>query len=742
MDIRSYFSRKRSSQNDLQPPTDEEDQQPPPQKKAQSASSKRQAYRAKLSYKKKWEDTYHWVTCIDPADGMFCSVCQEWGKPPSGARGAWTTRGITDWNHATELLKQHANSQWHRDSAVTAAMAQQVERAGQTVADLQCSVAAREAAERRQKNCVVIKKLLRSTYFLVKNRIAHTTVFVPLLHLQIANGDDLLEQHIREQPANAQYTSKFSVAMMVDAIDTWLERRLLSSLKSSHFFSILADECQDICTQEELSICCRWIVDGRPEEHFLTTLHVRSTNAAGITEAITTFVNEKKLDYKKLVGQGYDGAATFAGVHTGVQRRIRVHAAHALYIHCSCHKLQLASIQSADSVATIKRIFGTMTNLWKMFYYSPKKAEALKSIQLILNLPELKVVKPSDTRWLSHERCIRAILKELPALITTLHQFYEDAGDAEAYGLALALGSYSGVATIVLLSVVLDLLAKLNCSLQRKAADFSKLPTILKSITDEVEHLKDADAEWCTLVGDAVNKLEIDYEIALSTSTRGRNAANVSTINEFREAVAIPYINSLLSNINIRFSDTIVKLLTSSSVFNPDLVPTQEESLAEYGKEELQALVDFYGEEAKVEFDGTTYISPPLVEREEVLAEWKVFKRAFSREIKEFMKKRKLTKPPSFQVIKVEMESSEAYADIFPAIFRLMDIILSLPVGTATVERSFSQMKLVKTRLRSRLSDNTLPKLMRIAIEGPELSAVDFNEILAVFKEKNHRIEL
>ena len=51
-------------------------------------------------------------------------------------------------------------------------------------------------------------------------------------------------------------------------------------------------------------------------------------------------------------------------------------------------------------------------------------------------------------------------------------------------------------------------------------------------------------------------------------------------------------------------------------------------------------------------------------------------------------------------------------------------------------------MKLVKTRLRSRLSDNTLPKLMRIAIEGPELSAVDFNEILAVFKEKNHRIEL
>ena len=48
---------------------------------------------------------------------------------------------------------------------------------------------------------------------------------------------------------------------------------------------------------------------------------------------------------------------------------------------------------------------------------------------------------------------------------------------------------------------------------------------------------------------------------------------------------------------------------------------------------------------------------------------------------------------------------------------------------TATVECSISQMKLVKTRLCNRLSDNTLPKLLRIAIEGPELSTVDFTAI-------------
>ena len=66
----------------------------------------------------------------------------------------------------------------------------------------------------------------------------------------------------------------------------------------------------------------------------------------------------------------------------------------------------------------------------------------------------------------------------------------------------------------------------------------------------------------------------------------------------------------------------------------------------------------------------------------------------------------------------------------------LLDILLALPVGTATVERSFSQMKLIKTHLSSRISDVNLARLMRITIEGPELASIDFKEILEIFKEK------
>ena len=44
-------------------------------------------------------------------------------------------------------------------------------------------------------------------------------------------------------------------------------------------------------------------------------------------------------------------------------------------------------------------------------------------------------MKPSDTRWLSHERCVKVIFKEMPLLLQTLSQLYESCGDAEAYGI-------------------------------------------------------------------------------------------------------------------------------------------------------------------------------------------------------------------------------------------------------------------------------------------------------------------
>ena len=632
-------------------------------------------------------------------------------------------------------MKQHDMSKWHIDAIVTAAMAKQAQQ--QDVIELQCASVAKEIAEQKMRNCEIIIKLLRSIYFLVKSRIPYSTTYKELIELQVVNGDMLLQKYISEGPSNAQYTSRFSATMLIEAIDTWLQRKIIRSLQLSSVFSILADKCQDISTQEELSICGRWLVHGRPEEHFLTVLHVRSTDAATITEALQSFISQNQIDVNRMIGQGYDGAATFAGKVSGVYKRMQTLAAHAIYIHCSCHRLQLASIQAAESVIAIKKMFGTMTTLWKFFYYSPKKAEALKSIQTVLNLPELKVVKPSTTRWLSHERCIQAICKELPALIVTLQQLYESSGDAEAYGIVNLLSSITAISSIFLLSDVLNILARLNLFMQKKATDFSKLPIMLSCTLEELKSLRYSEASWCTSAESAISSLETEHGITVKSRTGPNRAATaISSIEEFRVHVAIPYIDQLMTNMNDRFSDEVVKLVVSS-VFNPSLLPDNESLLPSYGNSQVQDLADFYGNEATIVFEGTSYTSPAVVNKDELLLEWPTFKRAIFQEKKSMLQSKNSV---SMQEIKKEMEAS--FLAIFPETFKLMDILLALPIGTATVERSFSQMKMIKTRLRNRLSDVNLARLMRIAIEGPELSTIDFKEILDVFKECNRRIQL
>ena len=268
-------------------------------------------------------------------------------------------------------------------------------------------------------------------------------------------------------------------------------------------------------------------------------------------------------------------------------------------------------------------MFGMMGNLWKLFYYSPKKAESLKEIQSILKLPELKIVKPSDTRWLSHERCVRAIFRELPALIITLQQLYETSGDAEAYSLSNLLATYTGAASVVFLSEVLDILA-----LQTKLEDFSKFPIFLKVMTNQLEHIKEETSEWLGTVETVISQLQEKYDIVLGKhGSRRSNWSSIRSVCEYRTLVAIPYIDSLLENIRNRFSDRSLKIVTAMSIFNPATLPS-EETLSSYGNEQIKVLPGFYGEEATVEYDGETHTSKPLVDASELLSEWKIFRRA------------------------------------------------------------------------------------------------------------------
>lgn len=56
-------------------------------------------------------------------------------------------------------------------------------------------------------------------------------------------------------------------------------------------------------------------------------------------------------------------------------------------------------------------------------------------------------------------------------------------------------------------------------------------------------------------------------------------------------------------------------------------------------------------------------------------------------------------------------------SEVYYLIDRLLRLVLTLPVSTATTERAFSAMKIVKTRLRNKMTDQYLADYLAVYIE-------------------------
>jgi hypothetical protein len=171
-------------------------------------------------------------------------------------------------------------------------------------------------------------------------------------------------------------------------------------------------------------------------------------------------------------------------------------------------------------------------------------------------------------------------------------------------------------------------------------------------------------------------------------------------------------------------------LFSAFSIFNPLHLPKEEKDLSSYGSEQLNILTSFYGMPQTVSFQSTTGTSVPDVDPEQTEAEWKIFRRGMFTKFKSSTAKE----------VTHALLSNSTLSSAFPNLATLAKIVSVLPVATATVERSFSNMKLVKTRLRSQLGDDTLDHAMRVCIEGPErLNNDSLEAITDNWKEQKSR---
>ena len=116
--------------------------------------------------------------------------------------------------------------------------------------------------------------------------------------------------------------------------------------------------------------------------------------------------------------------------------------------------------------------------------------QLLKEIQKVLDHSDLKIVKPSDTRWLALELCVTAVKASDSSIVLAFENIYATSHEPEALGLSKVFSNHSTMAAMYLLDYIPPQVVKLSRSLQSKHLDLLTLISCL--VNDTLNSLDDA----------------------------------------------------------------------------------------------------------------------------------------------------------------------------------------------------------------------------------------------------------
>ena len=143
--------------------------------------------------------------------------------------------------------------------------------------------------------------------------------FVEMLNLRIRVGDVNLKNHYDNHKRNASYFSKTTQNEIIDCCGQVITDEIISEVKESKFYSILADEVMDSANKEQMALVLRYVdADFNIQENFVKFIHLKSgLSGEQLSKNILDAIADLGLDIQDCRGQGYDGAGAMAGIKNG-----------------------------------------------------------------------------------------------------------------------------------------------------------------------------------------------------------------------------------------------------------------------------------------------------------------------------------------------------------------------------------------------------------------------------------------
>ena len=171
-------------------------------------------------------------------------------------------------------------------------------------------------------NQTVLKSIIETIIFCGRHNsslLEFTSVnvgnFLELIRFRVAAGDGILKRHILKAPSNAKYMSKTMQNELICLCGEEIVTGIISEVKESRVFSILADDVRDCSNTEQMSFAIRFVDKScQIREELAQFLECESgTFGQELYLKIVNVIRYLGLEIANLRGQGYDGAGNMAG---------------------------------------------------------------------------------------------------------------------------------------------------------------------------------------------------------------------------------------------------------------------------------------------------------------------------------------------------------------------------------------------------------------------------------------------
>ena len=371
----------------------------------------------------RYENLYSWLYFSQAMHGYMCKICEVFYGPltcPSGGnRGAWSHVAVNFKDNAGKKLRRHDKSKPHLQAVEAMANMRIEDTLGGGNKDIE---------SRNEANQLYIGKLVRVVHFLVRNNLSVKSMYPKLIDF-LANEleEPIIKQYLENCPKNATYKSHETCDSLISSLDSFLWKQTDERLQRSADLVLFADESSNAARSEMLGVFMSSYDEKTKQFHmdFISLVEVSSTNSEIVMTAVADTLKDRDIDIKKTRFSCLDGTNSMSGIHNGVQRRIRNHAPHAIYVNCRCHRLALCFKHLMDDYPWLQSVDALLLGLWKTFHFSSKNRYILREIQKAYGMKSLNVIKAAVTRWLSHgaacKRCrerYKLIVEALDDIIT------------------------------------------------------------------------------------------------------------------------------------------------------------------------------------------------------------------------------------------------------------------------------------------------------------------------------------